>query len=122
MISKIATVGIYVADQEIAARFWTDVIGFVVTNRIGMENGHAWIEVGPAMDASALVLYPKSLAPDFQNYKPSIVFACSDIDRFYTQLQSKGVVFPKPLSETPWGKFASFIDEDGNEFGLKAQG
>jgi predicted enzyme related to lactoylglutathione lyase len=25
----------------------------------------------------------------------------------------------KPLTEMPWGKFASFVDTEGNEFGLR---
>jgi hypothetical protein len=31
----------------------------------------------------------------------------------------EGVAFKDELAELGWGKFASFLDEDGNEFGLR---
>jgi lactoylglutathione lyase len=119
MITKIGTVGVYVEDQGRALKFWTDKVGFVEKDRKDMGNGNFWLEVAPAGAESALVLYPKGLMPDFAALKPSIVFMCEGIEDFCTGLKQRGVVFEKELMSLPWGKFASFLDEDGNKFGLK---
>ena len=31
-----------------------------------------------------------------------------------------GEAFAKELAQMPWGKFASFLDADGNEFGIRS--
>ena len=119
MITKIGTVGVYVEDQEKALKFWTEKVGFVEKDRKDMGNGKIWLEVAPPNAESALVLYPKGLMPDFAELKPSIVFMCDDIDAFCAGLKQKGVRFEKELMNLGWGKFASFLDEDGNKYGLK---
>ena len=121
MIKKIGTVGIYVEDQKKALSFWTDKVGFELRNNIDMGNGMAWLEVAPKGAESCLVIYPKQLMTNFEELKPSIVFICENIEQVCENLKEKGVHFSKELSEMGWGKFASFTDEDGNEFGLKGQ-
>lgn len=119
MIKNIATVGVYVDDQKKALQFWTDKIGFELRKNIDMGNGMTWMEVGPRGADSCLVLYPKKLMTNFAELKPSIVFVCENIERFCADLKANGVAFSKDLAELAWGKFASFQDEDGNEFGLR---
>ena len=119
MIKKIATVGIYVDDQKKALQFWTEKIGFELRNNIDMGNGMTWMEVAPKGAESCLVVYPKKLMTNFAELKPSIVFNCENIDQVCVDLKTNGVMFSKELSAMGWGKFASFKDEDGNEFGLK---
>ena len=119
MIRTIGTVGVYVEDQEEARRFWVEKIGFEVRTATDMGKGHSWLEVAPRGAETCLVIYPKKLAPDWAEMKPSIVFRCDDIEDFCETLTAKGVAFSKSLEATNWGKFASFLDLDGNEFGLK---
>jgi predicted enzyme related to lactoylglutathione lyase len=119
MITYIGTVGVYVEDQERAFRFWTEQVGFEEHRRVSMGNGLFWLEVAPRAAASGLVLYPKKLMTTWREYKPSVVFVCDDIDTVYFDLQNKGVVISKELTQMPWGKFASFLDLDGNEFGIR---
>jgi len=119
MIKQIATVGVYVEDQQKALQFWRDKIGFELRNNIDMGNRMTWMEVAPTGAESCLVLYPKELMTNFAELKPSIVFVCQDIEKFCAELKGKGVAFSQELSTMRWGKFASFKDDDGNEFGLK---
>jgi predicted enzyme related to lactoylglutathione lyase len=119
MNTNIATVGIYVADQDRALRFWTQQIGFEERRKISMGNGFFWLEVAPKGAQSGLVLYPKELMTNWAELKPSVVFQCEDIDAVCAALKKNGVVFEKELEQMPWGKFASFLDLDGNEFGLR---
>ena len=122
MIEKIGTVGVYVDDQERAFAFWTEQVGFEERRRAPMGDGVFWLEVAPRGAQSCLVLYPKKLMPNWAERKPSVVFRCDDIDATYSALQQKGVKFEKELTEMGWGKFASFLDPDGNEFGLRGEG
>jgi lactoylglutathione lyase len=118
MITHMGTVGVYVEDQERALRFWTDQVGFEERRKMPMGDGLFWLEVAPRGAQSALVLYPKKLMPEWNEMKPSIVFRCNDIDDVYAQLKKNGVTIAKELSQMSWGKFASFLDPDGSEFGL----
>ena len=119
MITKIGTVGIYVDNQQAALKFWTEKAGFELRKNIDMGNGMTWMEVAPKGAESCLVIYPKKLMTNFAELKPSIVFTCDNIEEVCVDLKKNGVSFSKELSSMGWGKFASFKDEDGNEFGLK---
>ncbi|QBD76043.1 VOC family protein [Ktedonosporobacter rubrisoli] len=119
MIEKIATVGIYVADQKAAASFWTEQVGFAVYRNEAMGPMASWLEVGPAGGQSCLVIYPKQMMQDWQERKPSIVFECADIHVTYQELTRRGVKFSEPPKDMGFGTFATFEDPDGNEFGLR---
>jgi lactoylglutathione lyase len=120
MIKWLATQAVYVADQKAAADFWTKKVGFETVTRRDLGNGHWWIEVAPPGAQSRLVLYPQSLMNDWSERKPSIVFECEDVERTFAALKSRGVDVGAQPVEMKWGKFATFKDLDGNEFGLKA--
>lgn len=119
MINNIATVGVYVDDQSAAEKFWTGKIGFEVRSKREMGHGLYWLEVAPKHAQTALVIFPKRLMPNYQELKPSIVFTCDGIEAVCAYLKEQGVAFKDELAELGWGKFASFLDEDGNEFGLR---
>ena len=122
MIENIGTVGVYVDDQDRAFAFWTEQVGFEERRRVPMGEGVFWLEVAPRGAQSCLILYPKKLMPNWAELKPSVVFQCDDIGATYSALKQKGVKFEKELAEMGWGKFASFLDPDGNEFGLRGPG
>jgi lactoylglutathione lyase len=119
MISHLATVGVYVEDQPAAEKFWLEKLDFEVKNKKEMGNGLYWLEVGPKDAQTALVLFPKKLMPNYAELKPSIVFTTADIDAACATLKKRGVAFKDELANLGWGKFASFLDPDGNEFGLR---
>jgi lactoylglutathione lyase len=118
MIRHVSTVAVYVADQDEALRFWTEQVGFELRAERAM-GGARWLEVTPPGAASALVLYPKAMMPDWEARRPSVVFDVDDIEGTCSRLAANGVSFEKPLTEMRWGKFASFVDTEGNEFGLR---
>ncbi|MGH7704717.1 MAG: VOC family protein [Candidatus Dormibacteria bacterium] len=47
MISQISIVSVWVLDQEAAKHFYTDLLGFEVTNHLELENGMRWLTVRP---------------------------------------------------------------------------
>ncbi|RJG22630.1 VOC family protein [Paenibacillus thiaminolyticus] len=119
MIKQIATVAIYVEDQQQAKRFWTEQVGFTVTTEHPMGPNAMWLEVAPAGGGSRLVLYPKSMMKGWEEQKASIVFECDDIMSTYATMKANGVEFNGEPNEMQWGTYASFSDPDGNQFLLK---
>ncbi len=119
MIKQIATVGVYVEDQQAAVSFWTEKVGFEVRRNQPMGPEASWIEVGPKGAQTCLVIYPKKLMPNWAELKPSIVFECDDIHGTYEQMKANGVTFLEELKTMQWGTYARFADLDGNEFLLK---
>lgn len=61
MIKKIATQAVYVTDQLLALKFWTEKLGFEKRTEIDMGNGSSWLEVAPPGAETCLVLYPRKL-------------------------------------------------------------
>ncbi|MEH7332377.1 VOC family protein [Neobacillus drentensis] len=119
MISNIATVAVYVDDQQKAKEFWTEKVGFEVKAEFPMGPNAFWLEVAPANAQSHLVLYPKAMMPGHDSMKASIVFNCEDVMGTYEKMKANGVVFKDEPKEMQWGTFVHFSDEDGNEFLLK---
>lgn len=119
MFKRISTVGVYVENQEAALRFWTEKVGFELRRNTPMGPGSAWVEVAPPGAETCLVIYPKSMMPNWSEMKPSIVFECADIQQAFETMKERGVEFLEEPRAMSWGTFARFRDEDGNEFVLK---
>jgi hypothetical protein len=94
-------------------------VGFEVRANNPMTSQASWIEVAPRDGHTALVLYPKSLMPDWRERKPSMLFFCDDIEKTYSELASRGVDFKQEPKRIPWGTYAIFVDPDGNEFVMR---
>ena len=119
MIQQIATIAVYIEDQQRAVKFWTEQVGFEICRDQPMGPGGSWIEVGPKGAQTCLVLYPRAMMPNWTELKPSIVFVCDDIKRTFETLQTNGVRFVEGLKAMSWGTYVKFADPDGNEFLLK---
>jgi predicted enzyme related to lactoylglutathione lyase len=119
MINKIASVSIYVEDQQKALRFWTDGVGFEAVRNQPMGPQASWIEVGLAGTQTSLVIFPRQMMPNWNELKPSLVFECEDIRATYEEMSARGIEFVDPPQAMAWGSFAKFRDPDGNEFLLK---
>lgn len=119
MIKNIATVGVYVEDQQAAKKFWTEKVGFKLVAEREMMPGNSWLEVAPEGAESALVIYPRSLMTNWAELRPSIVFVCDDVEKTFADMKARGVQFESELQKMKWGTFARFNDEDGNTFLIK---
>lgn len=106
-------------DQQKAVEFWTKQVGFEVHSEKPMGPNARWIEVGPKGAESCLVIYPKTMMEDWAERKPSIVFACDNVQKTYEEMTSRGVQFTQEPKQFPWGMFAIFLDVDSNWFGLR---
>jgi uncharacterized glyoxalase superfamily protein PhnB len=48
-----------------------------------------------------------------------LVLATDDVDGALRELSERGVVFRDPLTDSPWGRWTSFADPDGNGWVLQ---
>jgi uncharacterized glyoxalase superfamily protein PhnB len=85
-----------------------------------------WVEVGPPDERAkiALVEPDPDAAPDVFEWEQAqigrstgIVFETKNINVLYDRLRDRGVRFPVPPQEMPWGGImAVFEDLDGNRY------
>jgi lactoylglutathione lyase len=108
VINKIATVALYVADQDLAVDFWTKCVGLEVRTRRPLAAMGSWIEIAPPGAGSCLVLYPKVLLPDWTHRKPSIVFECDDVHATVASMKARGVTFSQEPKTMQWGHSRPF--------------
>jgi predicted enzyme related to lactoylglutathione lyase len=52
----------------------------------------------------------------------NVFFYCDDLAATYEELNTRGVQFPQPPVEQPWGWWSMFEDEEGNRFALGPRG
>jgi predicted enzyme related to lactoylglutathione lyase len=121
MIGGVTKVGIEVEDQERAKAFWTGTLGFELVQDApyGQER---WLEVRTPDKATVVILGvrhgPRPTPPDPMLPTSNVMFYADDLQQTYQELQARGVAFPQPPAEQPFGWWSLFEDPDGNRFAL----
>jgi lactoylglutathione lyase len=123
MISHVSIVTVYVSDQDRALEFYTGKLGFEVRRDEPMSETARWVEVAPVgLQAPRIVLYKAEgeWAGRTGGFQP-LVFSTPDLNATYQELSGRGVEFAAPPKQEPWGWWAQFKDQDGNEFGINQE-
>ena len=99
MIDRVGGVSLFVADQDRAKRFYTEVLGFELHDDAPLYPGATtrWISVAPKGAQTEVVLY----LPDenWEHYRQvvgklqAITFHVTDMQALYADLKAKGVTF-----------------------------
>ena len=119
---KIKLNSVMVDDQDKALKFYTEVLGFVVSKDIPM-GGPRWLTVvspeGP--DDIELLLEPLGFPPArtfqkalFEAGIPATMFAVSDIQKEYERMKKLGVAFRSEPAKMGPTTVAVFEDTCGN--------
>lgn len=120
MISHIATVDVFVRDQDVARDFYENKLGFEV-RRDDQMGPLRWIEVAPPGGQTVIVLatadYPVGSEDKIGGFT-DIQFVTHDIQSTYEQLVDRGVHFTTKPEHQDWAWHSAFVDPDGNEFFL----
>src|SRR5688572_15148724 len=126
MITNVSLVTLYVTDQDAAKRFYVDVLGFVEGTDVSMGNGFRWVTVfhpdhrelevtlmvpGPPLDDDMATAVRRALANGTMG---GFGLTTDDCQKDYDELTAKGVEFPQPPSERPYGVEAVTRDNSGN--------
>jgi predicted enzyme related to lactoylglutathione lyase len=100
VIGGVTQVVIEVEDQDRAKRFWTEQLGFELVQDAPYGEGR-WLEVRTPDQAVVVVLAVR------HGERPT-----------YQELTARGVQFPQPPVQQPFGWWSLFADPDGNRFAL----
>ena len=116
-----------VRDQNRAKKFWSEVLGFIISTDAPYDSGERWVEVTAPDGNITLIL---SADPEYRyqvtgkdgipNANP--FFYADDLEKTYQELSAKGVEFPAKPSRRPWGWWSMFTDSEGNRFALQQRG
>jgi catechol 2,3-dioxygenase-like lactoylglutathione lyase family enzyme len=126
---RINLTSVFVDDQRAALAFYTDVLGFLKHRDIPLGSDSWLTVVSPeAPDGPELLLEPSS-HPAVKPYRdapvkdgiPLAQFAVDDIERVYTRLTDKGVVFTQPPTDVGPAMVAVFDDTCGNLIQIVAE-
>jgi len=119
---KIKLTSVYVADQEKALRFYTDVLGFA--KKADFSQGpFRWLTVVSAEDPDGTELQlalndnPTAKAYQqaiFQQGQPAAMFFTDDVEADYERMKARGAEFTMPPTDVTGSKIAMLNDTCGN--------
>jgi predicted enzyme related to lactoylglutathione lyase len=122
LIKGVSKVVVAVEDQQQAKLFWTNRMGFRVTQdeTYGDER---WVEVASPDGGPVLVLTPRPPGqprPEVPEMLPQspVFFTCDDIQRTHRELTARGVEFSTPPARMHFGWWALFCDQEGTRYAL----
>jgi lactoylglutathione lyase len=120
MIRGIHQVVLEVEDQDRALDFWTKTMGFELAQDAPYGD-ERWLEVRtPDKSVTVVLSLRQSERPAAPETLPTsnIFFYCDDLPKTYEELRSRGVEFPQPPVEQPFGWWSMLEDLEGNRFAL----
>jgi uncharacterized glyoxalase superfamily protein PhnB len=130
---KIASAHLWVHDQDVALKYWTDRVGMEVRQDVSLpELGFRWLTVGPPgqddisivlmaipgppiMDDATRVQVSEVMAKGFAG---TVFLTTDDCQAAYEKLRCKGVEFTEEPHEMPYGIDCGFRDPSGNSVRL----
>jgi len=123
-IDKLMMFHMAVNDMDEAKKFYTEKLGFKVTNdfaydkeqaaRAGVAAGSRWISMDLPGGGTSI-----NLTNVFENMKPGsmkLYLSTPDIEAAYKELTAKGVKPSAEITRAGWGTSFSFNDSDGNQW------
>ena len=127
MINGISIESVWVLNQDSAKEFYTEKLGFTLTNDLRLEGGMRWLTVRPpGSDGQELLLMDPlhSMLDEesAQQVRARVakgalspgVMATSDCKADHDTLAERGVEFTQPPVERPYGVEAVMRDDSGN--------
>jgi predicted enzyme related to lactoylglutathione lyase len=112
---SIEIISIPVTDQQVAKEFYLKM-GFSIIIEAPFQGGSNWIQLGLPDGGTTITLvnwFPELRPGSIQGF----VIKCDDINASIAELKEKGIEAGK-VDETPWGRFATVKDPDGNSWSL----
>ncbi len=117
MIDAVATVCVFVTDQDRAKAFYTDVLRFELRQDSPMGESR-WIAVAPKGARTEVILY--KMDQNWEHYRSvmgksqAITFSVTDIAGLRDDLKAKGVRITQEPDPQPWGTYMMILDQDDN--------
>ena len=119
---KIKLTSVYVDDQEMALRFYTEVLGFVKKSDFS-QGPFRWLTVSSSEEPDGtelqLALNNNPAAKAYQQAmvqqgQPAAMFYTDDLQANYERMKARGAEFTMPPTEVTASKIAMLKDTCGN--------
>jgi catechol 2,3-dioxygenase-like lactoylglutathione lyase family enzyme len=124
-VRRIATIALVVADYDEAIAWYTQKLGFALTDDVDLGGGKRWVTVSPTGGAGARLLLAQAEGEDQRsrigNQTGGRVFLFLETDDFsrdHAAMLAKGVVFREAPRVEAYGTVAVFADLYGNLWDL----
>jgi len=134
-MKKIASAHLWVHDQDVALKFWTEKVGMEVRQDVSFpeEMGDfRWLTVGPpGQDDVSIVLMAVPGEPVMdeptrrqvldlmaKGFTGTVFLVTDDIQSDYEEMTARGVEFTEPPTQMPYGIDSGFRDPSGNSVRL----
>jgi uncharacterized glyoxalase superfamily protein PhnB len=127
---KISSAQLWVHDQEVAMKFWTEKVGMEVRQDISMPElgDFRWLTVGPpGQDDVSIVLMAVPGPPVMdettqaevmnvvaKGFAGTVFLTTDDCQANYEALTARGLEFTEPPHQMPYGIDSAFRDPSGN--------
>lgn len=122
MITRMRFASLRVGDVDISYDFYVNKLGFQPQVDNPLPDGNRFVMLVPPAGGSSIVI-SRPLPGEELRPMASIALEADDVRQTYEDLTAKGVEFPQPPSETPWGGLQAVLaDPDGNTFMLQEGG
>lgn len=119
---RIQAITVPVTDLERSLEFYEKALGFRVVQQVTFPTGTRLGFVAPPDGAAILVLAEADVeGPDWARLgtPTGVTFLCDNIEARHQEWSERGVRFNESPKPVPWGaRYATFLDPDGNAFGL----
>ena len=120
MLEYVQTIGVPVSDQDRALDFYVNTLGLEKRSDEPMSPDERWVVVAPHGAQTGIMLGKASGSGSGQPMGrfTGYIFYSANIEGTCAELEAKGVKFTVPPHVEPWGKWAQFTDQDGNELAI----
>lgn len=130
---KISSAHLWVHDQDVALKYWTEKVGMEVRQDVSLPDlGFRWLTVGPpgqddisivlmaipgppVMDDATRVQVSEVMAKGFAG---TVFLTTEDCQAVYEELRARGVEFTEEPHDMPYGIDCGFRDPSGNSVRL----
>jgi uncharacterized glyoxalase superfamily protein PhnB len=130
---KIASAQVWVHDQEVALKYWTEKVGMEVRQDITLtELGFRWLTVGPPRQDDVSIVLMAVPGPPIMDeatreqvmeivakgFAGTVFLTTDNCQATYEQLKARGVEFTEAPHQMPYGIDSGFRDPSGNSVRL----
>jgi len=130
---KVASAHLWVHDQEVALKYWTEKVGMEVRQDVSLPDlDFRWLTVGPpGQDDVSIVLMAVPGEPVMdeatrkqvldltaKGFAGTVFLTTEDCQGTYEKLKARGVEFTEEPHEMPYGIDCGFRDPSGNSVRL----
>lgn len=131
---KIASAQLWVHDQDVALKFWTEKVGMEVREDVSLpELGNfRWLTVGPRGQDDVSIVQMALPGPPVlddatkaevlnvvaKGFAATLFLTTDDCQATYDELSARGVEFTEAPHEMPYGIDTGFRDPSGNSVRL----